>query len=87
MSEKTLPDSPEIAIKTPRQRFVKSAPIRVNAVLEGLKKIAKLNSASYEYTERDLTAIETVLMDEVAVTMGILRGTQEAKSGFILPVD
>jgi len=75
---------PAEAHLSPRERFVNSAQTRVNAVLEGLTRIAKLNSSAYEYTEADVEKITEALLEKVEHTKAVLLKEATATVGFSL---
>ena len=70
--------------ETPRQHFVRLAETRVTRITEWLDKLGKLgNKNLYEYSEDDVTAIETALRAEVDKAIGRLRNSGKAQ-GFKL---
>jgi hypothetical protein len=48
-----------------RERFVRAANTRVNNTLDEIRKVAKLSSDRYEYTDRDIAKIVGALREAV----------------------
>lgn len=75
---------PAEAHLSPRERFIKAANTRVNATLEGLTRVAKLNSPTFEYTEDDVQKIMDAVREKVEHVEAVLMKEATVQEGFSL---
>jgi len=80
--KKRTPVDPD---ETSRQRFLRLAQSRTGTALNTIKGIGVLgNKSQYEYTDEDVTKIESALNGSVQSAMKALRAGKPVKSSFTL---